>query len=320
MNFNKPALSHQKLLELMKQRGLPLNLLEEGQLRAAFKRIGYYRLTGYMLPFQHTSGWKKHHFKQGATLEKIVRLYEFDSALRVHCMEAIEQIEVKMRTVVCDHMSSQLGSHWYLSPSAFKPGKQALRLESLAKAAEFDLATNRHFTKQSNTHLFISEYYRKYTSPAMPPSWMLRECASFGTWAMIYADLPSGNQKQIADDWTYPSGQRIDHAMLENWFHSISIFRNRCAHHSRITGRRFPFPPKISTEQSVRHLFGANADDLRTLLVLLDILLKCVNPKSNWSRRLNIIFESHSSVDIPQAIGKYQPTQAYCQSEPLFAL
>ncbi len=57
MKFTKPPLSQQKLIDLMSQRGLQLNSADEPAMaRRVLDRVGYFRLSGFMLPFVHGGG------------------------------------------------------------------------------------------------------------------------------------------------------------------------------------------------------------------------------------------------------------------------
>ena len=305
MKFTKPPLSQQQLVLLLQQRGLPLTDPDDlARTRWALERIGYFRLSGYMAPFQRGGGGlNAHDFRPGTTIHHLIHLHALDRDLRLHCLEGLEQIEVAMRASICDHLSRSYGAHWPLDAQPFKPGQHAGNLKALADAVEFDLDQNRPRRRQSDAHLFITRYYAKYTQPAMPPGWMVRECASFRTWAFVFEGLTSAEQKQISDTWRYPSGKRIDHAVLGQWFHSLSIMRNRCAHHARITHKRFSFAPVVPKDASVSGLFRPPATDLRTLLVVMAVLLRSVDSKSLWCRRLRHLLECQSDLDIAGAAG-----------------
>lgn len=303
--FSKPPLSQQKLFELLKDRGLIIaNPDEEQQARNALSLIGYYRLSGYMLPFQTKSGLKKHHFKANTSIKNILALYDFDCAIRRHCSVALEDIEIAFRTTFCDHMSQQKGAHWYLESGSFKPGGQLVHYDVIAKSVDFDVKANRPFRDPTDRHDFISHYYYKYSNPPTPAAWMVRECLSFRTWALMFVDIDDAHKKQICDAWKYPNGKRIRHDLFEGWIHSLSVFRNRCAHHARITARNMTFVPACSTEVSVVDLFDANNNNsLRSFIVVLAILLKSVNPNNTWLAELKAIFQKATLVDIPMAAG-----------------
>ncbi len=311
-------MSPSDLIGVLKSRGLPIATPQETQQAyEAFRTIGYYRLTGYMLPFQTTNGWKKHQFLPGASLEKILALYRLDSAIRSLSSEALGQIEVAMRTSISDHLCRKLGPHWPLKSAAFKPGRHTDSVEALAKAADFDTSTQKR-KQATHMHDFIGSYYAKYTDPAMPPGWMIAECATFRTWAFIYDDLEVALQKEISSFWTYPSGKRIDHQVLQNWFHSLSVFRNRCAHQARITGRKFPFAPLPASDATVNHLFFPVLDDLRSLLAVTAILLKSVDPKNQWLARVQQAIQSEPLVHIQTAAGFTDTTVSPWRNDPLW--
>lgn len=157
MKFTKPALSQQKLIELMIQRGLPLASAEAISLaRRAIDRIGYFRLSGFMLPFMHGgSGGNRHHFRTSASIEKIVALHDLDAALRLHCMEGLSQLEVAIRASICDHLSRSYGPHWHQLSKPFKPGRHADNLQALAHAVGFDLDRRQPRAHSGVAHQFI---------------------------------------------------------------------------------------------------------------------------------------------------------------------
>jgi abortive infection bacteriophage resistance protein len=321
MEFKKPALGSEDLLNQLTARGLPLSQDQREEARSALRRIGYYRLTGYMLPFQYCgSGYQKHHFKKGATLDGILSLYEFDRALRNLCLEAIEPVEVAVKVSICDHMSRSHGPHWYLRRALMPKGDHGKLLEELFDAVEFDQTTNSGKKKLSGNHLFLSSYYRKYTKPASPPGWMVRECSSFRVWAKIYESLDSGDAKQISDNWLYPDGKRIDHTILSNWLHSVSVFRNRCAHHSRLVYRSFQFAPVAPQGNVSSALFGPQTNDLRSILLVLAILLKSAAPNSQWVSKLHSIFDSTPGVDFLGATGVSRAPAAGWESDAIWTL
>jgi abortive infection bacteriophage resistance protein len=324
MKFSKPPLSQQKLIDLMSQRGLPLS--SPGELdvaRRALDRVGYFRLSGFMLPFVHGGGGgNRHNFKSDASIEKIVSLHDFDASMRMHCIEGLSQIEVSVRASICDHLSRSYGSHWPLSSKPFKAGKHTDNLSALADAVKFDFNRGQPYPRRDDGHQFLDRYYAKYTDPAtrMPPGWMIRECVSFRTWAFLYEGLEAAEQKQISDAWKFSSGKRIDHTILEDWFHSLSILRNRCAHHGRITHKTFPFAPTAPRDPSVADLFREQGADLRTLMVVIAVLLKCVDPRSIWTRKLYTFLEWQSTVDIGAAAGFTPWNLGTWRDDPLWSV
>ncbi len=291
MQFTKPHMSPNALLRKVQARGLGEISSSAEQLLFfdALKRLGYYRLTGYFLAYQDTkSAIDPHKFLAGTTFKQVLELAEFDTAMRNLSLDALGKIEVALRTSICDFMCATYGTHWYQNASAFSIGKMQGVLEEAANHLDYDLAANRPYRQATNKdgHLFLQHYYAKYTKPAMPPAWMLREVASFGFWARTYEALQQKDQKRIADSWLFPDGARIDHALLSNWLWSLSILRNRCAHHARITNRKFPFPPNAPKSNSANQYFGPKTNDLKTLFDVMTLLLRSVSKKDAWTHKV----------------------------------
>jgi abortive infection bacteriophage resistance protein len=65
------------------------------------KRINYYRLAGYLLPFKVS----EEKYIDGITFEKIVSLYDFDMRLRSLLLNVFEYVEISMRTGISYHLA-----------------------------------------------------------------------------------------------------------------------------------------------------------------------------------------------------------------------
>lgn len=79
------------------------------------QNISYYRLKGYWWDTQSDN--KKHIFKSNTYFEDIVDIYNFDRQFRLVLFDAIERIEVALRTKMIYHLSMKYGGLWYLDPN-----------------------------------------------------------------------------------------------------------------------------------------------------------------------------------------------------------
>ncbi|THJ45667.1 Abi family protein [Burkholderia sp. LS-044] len=302
--FGKKAETNPQLVARIENRGLALNADEKSNLFDLLYTVGYYRFTGFCLPFQQRNKPNKGKFLAGTTLRHITALYDFDTELRALCGQALEKIEVYARNVICEHMSRTHHSHWYVDNACFRRNFPDLKVKA-ERNVFFDAASNqpsRDFHPDS--HLFLAHYYTTYDPPAIPPAWMHRECASFGYWAKAYASLSTTDQKAIATRFVFPNRKPIDAVLLEKWFQSVSIFRNRCAHHTRITYRTFPFAPNVPTSNPCNTAFGRRQDDLRTILLVMTLLVKHIAPTSTWRASLHsLVDKSKNDVVIERATG-----------------
>lgn len=108
-------------IALLRTRGLVIG--DEAKASKYLKFIGYYRLSGYMLPFQSGGDGDQHHtFHAGTTFDQILDLSSFDRKLRLLFLDAIERIEIAIRAAVSTTMSLQHGPHWFLDSANFEAG------------------------------------------------------------------------------------------------------------------------------------------------------------------------------------------------------
>jgi abortive infection bacteriophage resistance protein len=271
---------------------------------SALSRIGYYRLTGYMVDFQTGHQPDPHKFKPGTSFEAFRALYELDRKLRWHVLSAIESIEVALRSALCNRLAWRHGSHWHTNSALFTAKSWPELKRKVAETLEFDLALNcRKLDAKLGIHPFLDHYYDTYSSPAMPPCWMLMELASFGMVTRLLSSLDTtADRKDVAQEFVFPNRVPIDEAVLVSWLHGLSVLRNRCAHHSRIVNKIHPFAPKATTNASVVRLFKGGGR-LREFLLILSLLSTSVDPKSDWLRRLYFVLDSSSGVNISRATG-----------------
>ena len=264
----------------LKQRGLVFD--DESEAIAYLFNISYYRLRAYTYPFQENGEGVEHNFpRKDIHFKDIIDLYCFDRRLRSLIFNAIEKIEVAVRTKIIQiYAESTHNSHWYDNESLYR-----FDYEDLMKHIEADV-------NRSNED-FIKHYNSKYNNPPMPPSWMALEVVSFATLSRLFKSLKSDSHKKYI---TEQFGLKKV-AILENWLHAISNLRNCCAHHSRVWNRRFmvsvilpydtiyPFMDRMTIKQiHTNKLFAV----LSCVVYILDI----ISPGSYFKRNLKELLKS----------------------------
>jgi abortive infection bacteriophage resistance protein len=315
--FTKSAETSSQLIERLKARKLEIG--DAGVAHAALSRIGYYRLSGYMRPFQTGHQPTPHQFKPGVSLQQVLALFEFDQRLRNLIWEAIEPIEVALRAELCNRMSQAHGPHWHFEARHFHPNVWADLRRKVANALEFDLANEkRKGSAKTGKNLFLDHYYDTYREPPIPPNWMLMELASFGLTASLFAGIASRHDRQIvASEFDFAGGGRMDESVLTSWVHGLSVLRNRCAHHSRIVYRHHLFQPKVPTKKiPAATLFRPDEKRLRSFFIVIALLSKTINPKSDWMGRLHRLFASTANVNLGATTGLAPDWE----SDPLWSL
>ncbi|MBM3854673.1 MAG: Abi family protein [Verrucomicrobia bacterium] len=275
MKFDKPALSFAEQLAKLQGRGLLV--ADYGNALRHLKHIGYYRLSAYALPFQDCTHEDKP-FRADTRFEMLLDLYRFDRELRLLVLDAIERIEVALRSAINNEMAMCHGPHWFMDPRQF-----SRRFDHAALLADVEremrIAAPGGRPTQPHQEVFINHYYTKYGDPYLPPSWMVMETFSLGSLSRLYAGLASGAERIAVANYF-----GTDEFVLQGWFHVLSYVRNLCAHHARLWNRRLVIKFR---QVARRHRSFLNSNDqFFAVAVVLYDLLHHVVPDTQWNVRL----------------------------------
>lgn len=238
MEYNKPPVSISDQISKLKRRGL--HIADEALAKRYLSNISYYRLRAYTYPYQDNTS-ANHPFVEKVSFEDILDLYTFDRKLRLLVFDAVEKIEIALRTQIIYQWSMKYGSHWHLDQNLYKDRMKFIKhLGSLQKEIH-----------RSN-ETFIKHYGEKYSTPTDPPCWMSLEVTSMGLLSLIFQNLKSCPEKKAVTHHFGLFGNNV----LENWMHNFCNIRNICAHHGRLWNRRISIP--ISIPRRTKADFIAN--------------------------------------------------------------
>lgn len=285
VNFNKPPLTIDQQIAQLADRGLAIP--DRDRAAHYLVHLNYYRLRAYWLPLEQDS--KKHVFRPGANFEQALDLYVFDRKLRLLVLDAIERIEVSLRTQWAYYLAHAYGPHAYLDVSLFNNNNDK-HSKSLASLTD-------EITRSDES--FVRHYLSTYTHPPLPPIWAACELLSLGQLSRWYSALA-----KPADRQAIARCYRLDEKVLTSFFHHLTTVRNLCAHHSRVWNRHFVFTFKLPRRpiDLVKYFNPAAARNLYSTLVLIRYLLAIASPDARWEERLVALIDEHSAVD-PGAMG-----------------
>lgn len=285
--FDKPARSPAELITLLESRGLKISDSQRAERYLRF--ISYYRLGGYFRSLQKDS--ENHTYHSWATFDIGLNLYIFDRKLRVLFLDAVDRIEIAFRTSMSNIMSKAHGPHWFIRKELYK------------KAAEYenfvDLIEKKTGLKDpSQRDPFCDHYFRKYSKPYLPPSWMVAEVITFGDCSRLYSSLKRSHQKAISKTFD------IGPSHLGSWTHCMTNLRNICAHHKKLWDNRFPVRPK--GHDSLKKLLQVN-NMLYDQAVITKKMLNALVTRTEWPDRLSRLLETcphpdgyHARMGFPQ--------------------
>lgn len=113
---NKPAFTIANQIALLKKRGMLFH--NDAKAPHFLENISYYRLKGYWWDMQND--YTNHILKANTYFEDIIDRYNFDRHLRLILFDAIERIEIALRTKMIYHLSISYGGLWYLNTTLFE--------------------------------------------------------------------------------------------------------------------------------------------------------------------------------------------------------
>ena len=252
------------------------------------RRIGYYRLSGYWYPFrvfvknQDGSITRGDRFKSGAEFKHATDLYAFDKTLRLLALDAIERIEISVRTEV----ALAIGAH---NPWAHRDPSQLDRRFTTTKPGQnrskFDVWRDRLDDRAAGSKEEFADHFRtKYSDPM--PVWIAVELLDFGPLSHFLSGMKYSDLQNISRSYG-----GIRPPLITSWVRSLSVVRNVCAHHSRLWNKPLvdqPKLPKSGEMPELDHIATSPGGNRRiyTAFALMRCLLKQVNPRTKWADRL----------------------------------
>jgi abortive infection bacteriophage resistance protein len=225
MQYDKGHLSFEAQADRLISRGL---IADRDLLISRLKNVNYYRFTGYLHPFRLDGS---DNYRPDTTIEKVWRLYAFDRRLRLIVMDAIERIEVSVRTQLIFELSKETGAFGYATQAGL-PKLNSQDFDHLWRSIVEEVGRSKE--------IFVGHFFGKYgNSHQMLPLWMAGEIMSFGCMLTMYKGTAPVIKRGIARHYGIPD------EVLTSWLQVINVVRNICAHHGRLWNRQLGYKPLL---------------------------------------------------------------------------
>lgn len=271
MRYLKPALTFDQQLDLLRQRGLTVR--DPARALRWLQSVSYYRLSAYCLPLKDGE-----RFCPETDFNDIAGLYIFDRKLRLLVLDAIERIEVSIRTSVTYEIGHAYGAFGHTDPTNFVPGFDHSRFMS-------ELLDEERRARET----FALHFRQQYAEEPHLPVWMATELLSFGTISRLYQSLDPKLRQHIAAPYA------VDAQFLVSWLHTLTYVRNVCAHHKRLWNRQLAIKPRFPSRSLAWPHQVPDNGRLYAVLVVLRHMMKLNSPNSKWVERLHDLLAAHST-------------------------
>ncbi len=273
--YKKPWLSHADLVQQLVNRGLVVS--DPAAAAQYLAHVNYYRLSGYCLAFEIPN--QRHSFTLGTTFEQLRAAYDFGFTIRDLASEALEVLEIDIRTTVAHHLGEKYGAFGHTDPVNFYRRPQ---IRSKDPRQTFDHAAWITRLRESVYHSkepFVEHFRRSYTQSTNGdlPIWTLSEVMSFGSVSRMIDGMISPDQRAIA------SRYGLQNRNLVSWIHHLSVARNVCAHHGRLWDRLWTSPAEIPAGNAWRPPHLINNQRITMTLLILYHMLKRIPDVVDWA-------------------------------------
>ena len=235
MPIVKQPTTYEEQIAILRRHGCIIS--DEIDCKDKLASIGYYRLSAYFLPFRQDNG----NYLVGTTFDTIYRIYEFDRKFRNLLFNALEVIEISLRSRLSYFHSARYGALGYEDPANFSSKHNHERfMENLDR----QIASNAKVP-------FVKHHKDKYQGHF--PIWVAMELFTFGMLSYFYNDLKTADKKAFARELG------ANYRKLVGWFRCCTDLRNICAHYGRLYHRIFTAAPARLDldEHDSRRLWGA---------------------------------------------------------------
>jgi abortive infection bacteriophage resistance protein len=273
-------------IKILRQRGLIVH--DSDEVNHYLSHVGFFRLADYWKFLQKDSLGRA--FIIGATFDHVIELYNFDRELRILLLDAIERIEVSVRSIMINMMCPKYGSNWFIDKRLF------FSEERMNDAIE---KINRELERSDEE--FVKQHDKEKTGFEHPPAWKTLPILSFGTLSRIYGNICNDIKEKriIAKVYGLPQER-----WFQSWIQVVSILRNYCAHHSLICYRMFLFLPreihrvKLPWLKRVPKGGSVESELLYYQICIVRYLLQTASPGNDFSYRLMELFVKYRGIDL----------------------
>lgn len=247
--------------------------------------ISFQRLEAYIVPLKRieTSNNKD---LADLNFDDVISLYKFDRKLRLIFLNAVEWIEVSLRTQWSLYMTKNDNDFEYLNEKNYH------------NKGKFENDIKRLLSEYMRAKDDDVRRYQRENNYSLPPAHMAAEIMSFGLLSFLVNNSKvDHNQQTISNFFGFDS-----HSVFSSIIQHIRYVRNISAHHGRLWNRRFVttmiVPKKPDCLVDSLHLVDSSnkkssqINFLYNSLVVVNYILRVIMPESEWKDELMKVLEA----------------------------
>ena len=239
-----------ELLKYIISKGISVNNEEDALNK--IKTYSYYSIINtYNDVFKNTNN----EYEKNVSFDEVYALFEFDKNLRSIFLKYSLEIEIILKSLLAETISSRYGIKEYLIKENFDDTiNETIVTESIN-------VINEEINKQNGNHEAITHYIDKY---GFVPPFVLIKILTLGELSKLYAMLKQSDRQSISKNF------KLSDKVLRQIIINMTMIRNICAHNDRL----FSFHSKFRISfKYIEKDYNENSVNIYMMMKCMEYLL-----------------------------------------------
>ena len=203
-----------ELLDYIISKGVSVNNKEDALYK--IKTYSYYSIINtYKDVFKNINN----EYKKNVSFDEIYALFEFDKNLRSIFLKYSLEIEMILKSLLAETISSRYGIKDYLIKENFDD------MVNKATITESINVIEEEINKQNGKHEAVTHYIDEY---GFVPPFVLTKILTLGELSRLYAMLKQSDRQSISKNF------KLSDRVLKQIIVNMTMIRNICAHNDRL--------------------------------------------------------------------------------------
>lgn len=203
-----------ELLDCIISKGVSVNNKEDALYK--IKTYSYYSIINtYKDVFKNTNN----EYKKNVSFDEIYALFEFDKNLRSIFLKYSLEIEMILKSLLAEALSSRYGIKDYLLKENFDDTVDETTITESINVIEEEI------NKQNGKHEAVTHYIDEY---GFVPPFVLTKILTLGELSRLYAMLKQSDRQSISKNF------KLSDKVLKQIIVNMTMIRNICAHNDRL--------------------------------------------------------------------------------------
>ena len=203
-----------ELLDYIISKGVYVNNEEDALYK--IKIYSYYSIINtYKAVFKNINN----EYKKNVSFDEIYALFEFDKNLRSIFLKYSLEIEMILKSLLAETLSSRYGIKYYLVKENFDDTVSEPIITELINILEEEI------NKQNGKHEAVTHYIDEY---GFVPPFVLTKILTLGELSRLYAMLKQSDRQSISKNF------KLSDKVLKQIIINMTMIRNICAHNERL--------------------------------------------------------------------------------------